>query len=167
MSGERPAISRYTMMLPTSREEGLAFVVRAALAVAAVFVGLFIIWTVREALLLFLLAVVFATVLIAAVEVVQRWTPLSHRWAFAVVGVTLFGVTAALVWLMGSQVIGQISTLMKQLPEAIKSIKKTLGSRSRVWFRPARMAKLPAGFLDRFSRSAGQFSARSAGWSSQ
>jgi predicted PurR-regulated permease PerM len=147
VSGERPAMSRYTMMLPTSREEGLAFVVRAALAVAAVFVGLFIIWTVREALLLFLLAVVFATVLIAAVEVVQRWTPLSHRWAFAIVGVTLFGVTAALVWLMGSQVIGQISTLMKQLPEAIESIEKSLGISVESVVQAGQNGQAPGGLL--------------------
>ena len=126
-SGERPATTRFAIMSPTSREEGLAFVVRAALAVAAVFVGLFIVWTVREALLLLLLAVVFATVLIAGIEAIQRWTPLSHRWAFAVVGVILFGVTAAMIWLMGSQIIGQISTLTKQLPEAIESIEGSLG----------------------------------------
>ncbi|HEX2151946.1 MAG TPA: AI-2E family transporter [Stellaceae bacterium] len=123
-----PATTRYAMMLPaTSREEGLAFVVRAALAVAAVFVGLYVVWMVHEAFLLLLLAIVFATVLIAAIEPVQRLTPLSHRWALAMVAVALFVVTAAVVWLMGSQIIGQISTLAKQLPAAVESIEESLG----------------------------------------
>ena len=65
---ERPATIHYTMMLPTSRAERLGFIVRAALAVAAVFVGLFIIWKIYEALLLVLLAIVFATVLMAAAD---------------------------------------------------------------------------------------------------
>ncbi|MGD9614625.1 MAG: AI-2E family transporter [Alphaproteobacteria bacterium] len=125
--GERSAIFPYAMMLPSSREEGLAFVVRAALAVAAVFIGLYIVWIVRDVFLLLLLAVVFATVLIAAVELVRRWTRLSHRWALAVVGTILFLVATALVLLTGSRVIGQISTLATQLPAAIDSIEKSLG----------------------------------------
>ena len=65
-SDGRPAMTRFAMLRSTSREEGLAFVVRAALAVAAVLLGLFIIWSVREAFLLLFLRIVFATELIAA-----------------------------------------------------------------------------------------------------
>ena len=53
-------------MLPASRAEQLGFVARAALVIAAVFVGLFVFWRVREAFLLLLLALVVATVLVAA-----------------------------------------------------------------------------------------------------
>jgi predicted PurR-regulated permease PerM len=123
----RPATMHYAMMLPTSREGRLGFVVRAALAVAAVFVGLYIAWMVREALLLLILAIVFATLLVAAVELVRRWTPLSHRWALAVVGIVLLGVIAALVWQMGSQIAGQIATLSQQLSAAIEVIERNLG----------------------------------------
>src|SRR3954469_8926721 len=117
----------YAMMLPTSREERLGFIVRAALAVAAVFVGLFIIWNIYEALLLVLLAIVFATGLIAAAEPVQRWTNLSHRWALAVIAIVLAAAFAGIGWLMGSQIRGQVVTLIKQVPEAVDSIEQSLG----------------------------------------
>jgi predicted PurR-regulated permease PerM len=146
-SGERPAMTPFPVLHSTSREEGLAFVVRAALAVAAVFVGLFIIWTVREALLLLLLAVVFATVLIAAIELVRRWTPLSHRWALAAVGIVLFVVTAASVWLMGNQIIGQVSTLTTQLPEAIESIERRLGISVESVVQAGQNGQAPGGLL--------------------
>jgi predicted PurR-regulated permease PerM len=122
-----PATTHYTMVLPTSREERLGFVVRAALAMAVVFIGLYIIWMVREALLLLMLAIVFATLLIAAVEPVRRWTPLSHRWALAVVGLVLLGLLATLVWQMGSQIAGQIAMLSQQLSAAIEVIENNLG----------------------------------------
>ena len=102
---------------------------RAALAVAAVFVGLFIIWKIYEALLLVLLAIVFATVLMAAAEPVQRWTNLSHRWALAVVAIVLAAAAVGIGWLMGSQISGQVATLVEQLPEAINSIEHKFGIR--------------------------------------
>ena len=101
----------------------------------------------REALLLLLLAVVFATVLIAAIELVRRWTPLSHRWALAVVGVVLFVVTAASAWLMGSQIIGQVSTLTTQLPEAIESIERSLGISVESVVQAGQNGQAPAGLL--------------------
>jgi predicted PurR-regulated permease PerM len=126
---ERPATMHYTMMLPTSRAERLGFIVRAALAVAAVFVGLFIIWKIYEALLLVLLAIVFASVLMAAAEPVQRWTNLSHRWALAVVAIVLAAAAVGIGWLMGSQISGQVATLVEQVPEAIDSIEHKFGIR--------------------------------------
>jgi predicted PurR-regulated permease PerM len=151
-SGDRspdksPVVTPPAMMLPASREEGLAFIVRAALAVAAVFVGLYIVWVVREALLLLLLAIVFATVLIATVELVRHWTPLSHRWALAVVGLLLFLVTTALIWQMGSQIGGQIAILSQQLPAAIESIEKGLGISVESVVQTGRDGQTPAGLL--------------------
>src|SRR3954447_364375 len=106
--GERPATVHYAMMLPTSRGERLGFVARAALVIAAVFVGLFVFWAVREAFLLLLLAIVVATVLTAAAAPVLRHTGLSPRWSLTLVAVVLFLAIGGMGWLMGSQIGAQV-----------------------------------------------------------
>ena len=124
---DRSPVERYSMMLPTSREERLGFIVRAALAVAAVFVGLFIVWRVREAFLLVFLSIVVATVLLAAVGPIRRYTPLSHAWALTLVGVALLLLIAGVAWLLGSQISGQAAELSRQLQQAVQSLEESLG----------------------------------------
>lgn len=123
---ERPAVM-YDAMPPASRAERSGFVTRAALAIAAVFVGLFVFWTVREAFLLLLLAIVVATVLVAAAAPVRRHTGLSHRWSLALVAIVLLVVIGGMIWLMGSQIGAQVGQLMQQLPQAVELLENRLG----------------------------------------
>jgi predicted PurR-regulated permease PerM len=127
LHGEPPATTRHATMPPIGRAERLGFVARAALVVAAVFIGLFVFWQVREAFLLLLLAIVVATVLVAAAAPVQRRTGLSHRWSLALVAVALFLALGGMAWLMGRQIGAQVGELIKQLPQAIEALENRLG----------------------------------------
>lgn len=105
----------------------LRLVLYGALAASGVFVGLFLAWRIREALLLAFAAVVVAVLLDAAAKPLMRRAGLARGWALTAVGLAALLLLAAVAWLLGEQLRTQVSSLTTQLPEAIRNVERTLG----------------------------------------
>lgn len=93
----------------------------------AVLAGAFLIWAVREPLLLAFIALTLAVLLSAAAETLQRYLGLARKWSLLAVGVLILVVVAGLWLLIGSQIETQVSEFVRRLPQALRSMEDRLG----------------------------------------
>ncbi|MFO1028956.1 MAG: AI-2E family transporter [Acetobacteraceae bacterium] len=103
------------------------FALTIVLAAAGVWVGLFVAWQVREALLLTFAAVVGAILLLAAAEPIERRTGLSRPWSLAMIAAVLLIVLCGAAWLLGNRLQVEISDLNERLKPALQSLTGKLG----------------------------------------
>jgi predicted PurR-regulated permease PerM len=76
----------------------------------------FVIWKLREALLLTFAAVLVSVLLLAAVRPIERRTGLAHGWALAIVGLAILAALVLFGWRLGAQMQFQLSDLFGRLP---------------------------------------------------
>jgi predicted PurR-regulated permease PerM len=98
-----------------------------ALTAVAIAGAAFLLWQLRDALMIAFGTVVVAVLLLALADLLRRVVPLSHRWAVTAAAVLLLVVVAAFAWLMGSQVRSQFGELGERLPLGIEEIESQLG----------------------------------------
>jgi predicted PurR-regulated permease PerM len=98
--------------------------VLAAVAIAG---AAFLLWQLRDAVMIAFGAVVVAVLLLALADLLRRVIPLSHHWAVTAAAVLVLVVVAAFAWLMGSQVRSQFAELGQRLPLGIEEIEGQLG----------------------------------------
>ena len=101
--------------------------VQRTLVVLALAALVFLLWELRQAIVLIFAAIVVAVILLAAVRPIEHRTALSHRWALAVVGVGILVVLLLFAWLLGSQVQLQFESLREFLSQAWQRIRETVG----------------------------------------
>lgn len=100
---------------------------RVWVVAAAVFALVYVLWQVREAVLLAFAAAVGAIVLLAAAAPLERRAGLPHGRALLAVGAALVLIVAGLGWLIGAQVSGQIGELSGALSGALDMARDRLG----------------------------------------
>ena len=86
----------------------------------------FVLWQLRAVLPLLFGGVILATGLRALSESLSRITALSQRVALFCVVIVLLAVVGLGVWLVGGQVVGQLTGLWQTLPEALGAAGKWL-----------------------------------------
>jgi predicted PurR-regulated permease PerM len=99
---------------------------RTALLVAAILLLVWLAWTLSYVILLLFGAIVVATILLAAASFIERWTPLPKIWALALAELIIALVIGVFLYLLGSQIAAEFSSLMTQLPETVSSLGKRL-----------------------------------------
>jgi predicted PurR-regulated permease PerM len=113
----------------SARRLDLLRVTLTILIAAGILSLVFLLWLVREALILTFAAVVVAVLLLAAADPIKRHTRLSHVWAVTLVGAVLLGLFALFGWSIGSQAAMQISELINRVPEAAHSLAQAFEQR--------------------------------------
>jgi predicted PurR-regulated permease PerM len=98
-----------------------------ALIAVAIAGAAFLLWHLRDAVMMAFGAVVVAVLLVAFAELLRRFLPLSHSWAVTLAAVLVLLIIAGFAWLMGSQVRSQFASLWEQLPGGIEQIESSLG----------------------------------------
>ena len=89
--------------------------------------ALFVTWSVRQALLLVFGSVVVAVLLLAAATPLERRTGLSRTWSLPLVGLLFLLLGGGAMWLMGSQIRGQVASLIAMLPQAMDVLQQRFG----------------------------------------
>lgn len=113
----------------SARRPDLLRVTLTILIAAGILSLVFLLWLVREALILTFAAVVVAVLLLATADPIKRHTRLSHVWAVTLVGAIFLSLFALFGWTIGSQVAMQISDLINRVPEAAQSLAQTFEQR--------------------------------------
>lgn len=90
-------------------------------AVAALGIGLILLWTLREAWLLLFAAILVAVMLTTVARWLERQLGISHRGAFALGILLMAGLVALTAWLFGREVTAQFEELLRILPGAAAS----------------------------------------------
>ncbi|GGK54656.1 AI-2E family transporter [Salinarimonas ramus] len=105
---------------------GLGYVqhVLVGLALAA---GFYLLWLVRDALLVVLAGVIVAVLLLGVAAPIRRRTPLSHRWSVVAAASGLLVLLALVFLLIGSQISGQVGQLTQALPDALQQAEERYG----------------------------------------
>jgi predicted PurR-regulated permease PerM len=98
-----------------------------ALTSVAIAGAAFLLWRLRDALMIAFGAVVVAVLLLALADLLRRAVPLSHRWAVMASAVLVLVIVAGFAWLTGAQVRAQFSELGARLPVGIEEIEGQLG----------------------------------------
>jgi len=102
---------------------------RRVLIVAAVVLLLFLVWTVRDALLLVFAAVLVAVLLRAVADAARRWLHVPPRFAVLAACVAIFLPLLLVLALVGSEVREQVALLLDNLPAAADTLKDRFGVR--------------------------------------
>ncbi|WIJ24972.1 AI-2E family transporter [Devosia sp. RR2S18] len=104
-----------------------SWLVRATLLVGLLLGLLWLGWQMTYMLLLFFGAVVIASILISAGDLVARLTPLSGKWALIVAGVIIAALATGFIYLLGTRIAAEFSTLSETLPAALDAVAGPLG----------------------------------------
>ncbi|MDF2798584.1 MAG: hypothetical protein K0R85_1328 [Devosia sp.] len=105
-----------------------------ALVFSAVVALVLIAWFLRQILLLFFAAILLAVIIWSVAELVRKVLPLRLKGSVAVACLIIVAVVAGLVWLMGAQVVEQISTLRNAIPLVASELKARFGVDVQQWF---------------------------------
>jgi predicted PurR-regulated permease PerM len=89
-------------------------------------VVILLIWLAWQFLLFAFGGLLFAILLIAATDWVDRRTPFGRRWAFTIVVLTLTAASAALLWLFADRMIEQSREMAQVIPQAVAEVRATL-----------------------------------------
>lgn len=100
--------------------------VRRVLIVFAIGAFVFLLWHLRILVVMLFASVVVATVFRTIAGPLERRTPLSENAAVAVAILIVFSMIGIVVWLFGSEIARQASTLSNRLPDAITSLEQLL-----------------------------------------
>jgi predicted PurR-regulated permease PerM len=111
---------------------------KAAWTVFLVALLLLVLYFVREALLVFVLAVLFAYLLSPLVNLVDRFLPgqRSRGFSLAIVYVIFIGLLVLAAVLIGNRVVAEASTLQDQFPKMVTNIEKNLAEPGPAWLAP-------------------------------
>lgn len=123
-----PGASR-TEPSPRRGNDGPSFSHRAAtvvVVVALVYIGLFLLWRVREAVFLAFAGVLVAILLRAPADWLAEHTPLPRGWALAPVLLGLVALLALVAWWRGPAVVEQVDVLHHSLPTALRQVTERL-----------------------------------------
>lgn len=94
----------------------------ALVAVAVLF------WALADVLVIAFGAIVFATMLQACIDPLERATGLRRRWCVAIVVLTLLALAATLGWLFGRQATNEFVQMREQLPAAFSKFRDWLSN---------------------------------------
>ncbi len=121
----------------------IAAFLRRVLLVAGVAIGLVVLWSLHEILLLVFAAALLATVLRGLAQFIARYARLPEPAAFALAIVLVLGVLFAAVWTFGAQVQAQANMLAERLPHAIDGVYEWV--ERQPWFPSVAAHVQPAG----------------------
>src|SRR5579863_8405392 len=95
---------------------------RAAWTVFVVALAILIIYQARAIIVVFVLAFFFAYLLAPAVDFVARFFPkaVSRNWSLAIVYCMFVAVIASLVFIIGSRIAQQATSLASRMPELLR-----------------------------------------------
>ena len=113
--------------MPDERFPPMSYWVRATLTVAAVLALLLAAWTVRNILLLVLVATVLAVGLDPQVRWLQRHR-VSRAWAVTIIGVLSVGFLALFAWLVIPQAVRQAQDLARDFPGYLDRLRSSTGT---------------------------------------
>lgn len=105
------------------RRSALRVVALAAVAVAM----LFLLWQLREIVVLVVAGVLVALFLSTAADWISARTPVPRGAALAIVVITIFASLVTLFWLRGAAMANDVDELRRQLPEAVERLKQRVG----------------------------------------
>lgn len=100
---------------------------RRVLIASIIVSAFFLAWHLRHTIILAFAAVVVATILLAASDLVRRCTPLGHHWSLAVSALFIIMAIGAILWFAWPNIQSQTAGLVQQLPEAARSIESRTG----------------------------------------
>lgn len=98
-----------------------------ALTATAIVAAFFLLWQLRDALMMTFGAVVVAVLLAALADLLRRVLPLPHTWAVGTAALLILLLIVAFAWIVGAQTRTQFGTLSEALPGALEEIEDTLG----------------------------------------
>lgn len=98
-----------------------------ALIAGAIFAGIFLLWQMRDALMLMFGAIVIASMLLAIASQLRRVVPLSHSLAVSAATLLVLVVVVGFSWLMGTQVRTQFTELWEALPLGVETLREQFG----------------------------------------
>lgn len=101
----------------------------AALALIAVAIAAaaFLLWQLRDTLMMAFGAIVVAVLLVALADLLRRYLPLPHRWAVVAAALLVLVIVAGFAWLMGAQVSSQFAELWQSLPLGLDELERRFG----------------------------------------
>lgn len=105
----------------------LSWLARATLVVGALLALLWLAWQLTYMLMLFFGAIVVASILLSARALVEKITPLRGQWALALAGAIIAALVAGFLFLLGSRIQAEFSTLTEALPSALDSVAGRFG----------------------------------------
>lgn len=110
---------------PVTRADRRRVIHRGMLAAAGALVPVLLVlllWKGSQAFLLLFVGYLVAVLLRALIRFVRRHTPLSHRWAFAVVVLGLLVIASAVGLFAAPRIDAQVKELSRQLPQAVDQL---------------------------------------------
>lgn len=123
MSHESPIALTPEPSRPTESLWRFATLSLTAVAIAA---AAFLLWQLRDALMMAFGAIVVAVLLVAFADLL-RFLSLSHRWAVTVAAILVLAIILGFGWLMGTQIRSQFNELIEALPRGVQEIENRLG----------------------------------------
>ncbi|MBV0890715.1 AI-2E family transporter [Paracoccus sp. Z118] len=96
------------------------------LAVAIV-VAVLLLWQLSGVLLLVFGAILVATLLRAAAAPIERFTPLSRRWAVIIAALLIGAVVVGFLVMLGDRILAQAQLLIENLPSIVAAAEDRLG----------------------------------------
>jgi predicted PurR-regulated permease PerM len=117
---------------------------RAAWTVFLVALTLFLVYWIRETLVLFTIALFFAYMITPLVDVVYRYTPqrLSRAASIAIVYVVLVGLLGTVGSWIGSRIAEEATTLVGRWPELLEKSEQVMSRPVPEWLEPVRARAL-------------------------
>ena len=113
--------------MPDDRYPGMGYWARATLTVVAVLALLAAAWSVRNILLLVLVATVLAVGLVPQVRWLQR-RRVSRAWAVTIIGLLGVGFLALFAWLVIPQAVRQAQELARDFPSYLDRLRTSTGT---------------------------------------
>lgn len=137
-------------------------VLSAVAIAAAALVLLFLLWQLREVVVLVFAGILVALFLSAAANWIAARTPLPRWLALALVIVSIVGSLVLIFWLRGASLIEEVEELRSTLPAAVEELKERVGRYElgqRIIDEAPRLGELLSDRDNVFSRVTGVFSA--------
>jgi len=103
------------------------FAGRVLIAIGLVGAAL-LLWELRGVLLLAFAAILFAIILAAAANTIQRVAPMRQGFALTLATLLIFALISGAVWIFGSEVARQLGDLVARLPGAWDLLQRELGA---------------------------------------
>ena len=126
--------------------------------VTAVVVGLFVLWTTRQAVLLVFLGVAVGVLFFHASDWLAEKTGAPRGATLAVVILAVLGVLAAAAWFGGPRVLEEAQGLMEAAPEVLEATRARFGLPESALSMPSAFENVGAQLLGWFSTAAGVLS---------
>lgn len=97
-----------------------------ATGIALAAIGLYVLWVASDVLLLVFAGILLGIFISALTDGVRRLTALRHGSALAIVLVLLLAVLTAGVWLLSSNIAGEVQVLTERLPQSLGELRQRL-----------------------------------------